>query len=153
MNSTAVIEPMQSINFELLRNDWPELASLAGFAEAYAHNDPVSSLTKLRSYCEFLAKAVHHQLRLPKLVRPGLLDLLDDSSFKAAVAPVVLTKMHALRVEGNRAVHNNEGDSSTALRLLKDAHDLARWLGVTFLGLDAKSIPTFTEPPVGGTVG
>jgi len=144
---------MQSINFELLRNDWPELASLAGFAEAYAHNDPVSSLTKLRSYCEFLAKAVHHRLRLPKLVRPGLLDLLDDSSFKAAVAPVVLTKMHALRVEGNKAVHNNDGDTSTALRTLKDAYDLARWLAVTFLGTDAASITTFSEPPAGGVVG
>jgi len=153
MYSKAVIEPMNSFNFEILRSHWPELASLAGFAEAYAHDDPVSSLTKLRSYCEFLAKAVHYQLRLPKLVRPGLLDLLDDSSFKAAVAPIVLTKMHALRVEGNRAVHNNEGDSSAALRLLKDAHDLARWLGVTFLGLDAQKIPVFTEPPVGGATG
>ena len=144
---------MQSINFELLRADWPELASLAGFAETYAHPDPVSSLTKLRSFCEHCAKAVRHALRLPHLTRPGLLDLLDDASFKAAVPRIVLTKMHALRVEGNRAVHNNEGDTTTALRLLKDAHDLSKWIAVTFGGVSVGDCPGFVDPPSGGAEG
>lgn len=35
---------MKSLNFEYLRSDWDELASLAGFAEQYAHADPASAL-------------------------------------------------------------------------------------------------------------
>lgn len=35
---------MKSRNFEILRGDWPELASLGGFAEAYVHDDPASAL-------------------------------------------------------------------------------------------------------------
>jgi hypothetical protein len=31
---------MKSANFEILRDGWPELAELGGFAEAYAHPDP-----------------------------------------------------------------------------------------------------------------
>lgn len=37
---------MKSRNFEILRTSWPELASLGGFAEAYAHDDPASALVK-----------------------------------------------------------------------------------------------------------
>jgi type I restriction enzyme R subunit len=121
---------MKSINFEQLRDRWSELADLAGFAESYAHSDPIAALSKLRMFCEQSAKAIRFELRLPKLYRPGLLDLLDDASFQEAVPRLIVSKMHVLRVEGNRAVHNNEGDTTTALRLLKDAHDLAKWLFV-----------------------
>ena len=58
---------MKSANFELLRPKWPELAGLGGFAEAYAHSDPIGAIGKLRIFCEQAAKSVHHDLRLPKL--------------------------------------------------------------------------------------
>ena len=153
MHSYADISVMQSLNFELLREQWPELAGLGGFAESYAHSDPVGAIGKLRSFCEHAAKAVRFKLRLPKLFRPGLLELLDDASFKASVPRVVISKMHALRVEGNRAVHSNEGDTTAALRLLKDAHDLAKWLYVSFAGGKASDCPEFVEPPTGGVEG
>ena len=43
---------MKSVNFEFLRDRWPELSSLGGFAEQYAWPDPESALVKLRSYIE-----------------------------------------------------------------------------------------------------
>ena len=141
---------MKSANFELLRPKWPELAGLGGFAEAYADSDPIGAIGKLRTFCEQAAKAVHHELRLPRLIRPSLLDLLEDASFRSAVPDVVISKMHALRIEGNRAVHGNEGDTTTALRLLKDAYDLGRWLFVTFAGGKVADCPAFAEPPPGG---
>ena len=58
---------MKSTNFEYLRPNWPELAGLGGFAEAYAHSDPVGSIGKLRVYCEHAVKFVRHTLRLPQL--------------------------------------------------------------------------------------
>ncbi len=144
---------MKSINFEFLRPKWPELASLGGFAESYAHTDPIGSISKLRAFCEQAAKFIHHELRLPRLVRPNLIDLLDDHSFQSAVPTVVVSKLHALRIEGNRAVHGNKGDTTTALRLSKETYDLARWLHVTYASGKAEDCPQFTEPSEGGAEG
>ncbi|HLJ09766.1 MAG TPA: hypothetical protein VKU82_01185, partial [Planctomycetaceae bacterium] len=149
----AANDDMKSINFEFLRPNWPELAGLAGFAEAYAHGDPIGSIGKLRTFCEETVQFIHFTLRLPKLFRPNLIDLLDDRSFQSAVPNVVLSKMHALRIAGNRAVHGGQGDTTAALRLLKDAFDLAQWLFITFGGGALADCPTFTEPPEGGAEG
>jgi hypothetical protein len=141
---------MQSINFEFLRAKWPELAGLGGFAESYAHGDPIGAIAKLRAFCEQTAKFIHHQLRLPRLIRPNLIDLLDDSTFQSAVPRVVVSKLHALRIEGNQAVHGNRGDTTTALRLLKEAYDLGRWLYVNFAGGRVEDCPPYTPPAEGG---
>ena len=55
---------MKSLNFEFLRQEWPHLASLAGFAEMYANTDPVSSLIKLRTYTEQIAEVIYEQFGL-----------------------------------------------------------------------------------------
>jgi type I restriction enzyme, R subunit len=144
---------MKSINFEFLREQWPELAGLGGFAETYAHRDHGASLGKLRTFCEQAAKSIHERLRLPRQVRPELFNLLDDDSFKAAVPGVVQNKMHTLRKAGNKAVHEGDGDRSLALRLLKDAYDIGRWLFVNFAGGRAEDCPEFIEPPAGGAEG
>jgi type I restriction enzyme R subunit len=141
---------MISINFEFLRPKWPELAALGGFGEAYAHSDPIGSIGKLRAFCEQTAKFIHHALRLHRLIRPNLIDLLEDSAFQSAVPPVVLSKLHALRIEGNHAVHGNRGSTASALRLLKDAFDLGRWLYITFDKGKVADFPAYTEPPEGG---
>ncbi len=43
---------MNSKNFEMLRHDYAELASLGGIAELYAQPDPASSLIKMRLFVE-----------------------------------------------------------------------------------------------------
>ena len=144
------IFPMKSINFEFLRSKWPELAGLGGFAETYAQNDPIGSIGKLRTFCEQSVLSIHHELKLPKLHRPNLIDLLDDSTFQGAVPRVVVSRMHAIRIEGNHALHGNRGDTTTALRLLKDAFDLGRWLYITFGKGKVEDCPPFTQPPEGG---
>lgn len=144
---------MKSINFEFLRSKWPELAGLGGFAEAYAHTDPLGSLTKLRSYCEQVVGWLHHELRLPKPFRANLIDLLDNQSFRDIVPDVVMSKLHALRIEGNKAVHTGAGNTTTALRVLQDAYNVGRWLYVTHAKGDAQGIPSFLVPPEGGAEG
>jgi type I restriction enzyme R subunit len=139
--------PMQSINFEFLKPNWPELAQLGGFAESHAHADPVSAITKLRMFCEQTVRTLHHTLRLPPLLRPNLVDLLEDTSFRDVVPPVVLSKLHMLRQGGNKAVHSNEGDTTTALRLVREAYELARWMHVTYAKGRLEDCPPFTPPP------
>ncbi len=137
---------MKSRNFEILRGVWPELASLGGFAEAYAHDDPVSALVKLRLFAENLTKDIYRELSLPKPERPTFVDLLTNQSFVAITPKVVLDKLHALRIHGNKAAHGEPATVRSALWLLQEAFDLGRWLFVQFGKGDAASIPAFVQP-------
>jgi hypothetical protein len=74
---------MKSANFEILRERWPELASLGGFAEAYIFDDPASALVKLRLYAENLTKDIYRDLALPKPDHATFVDLLSNQSFAA----------------------------------------------------------------------
>ncbi len=141
---------MKSVNFEFLRPKWPELAGLGGFAEAYVHSDPVGAILKLRLFCEQVVNWIHHHQRLPKPYQANLVDLLGNQPFKDVIPEVVLSKLHALRLEGNRAAHGNKGDSTVALRLMKEAHSVGRWVYVNFGSGKVEDCPSFVEPPQGG---
>lgn len=134
---------MNSVNFEILRNGWPELAALGGFAESYAHADPASALVKLRLFAENLTKDIYRDLRLPKPEQPTFVDLLKNHAFEAITPKVVLDKLHALRVHGNKAAHGEPVRAQHALWLLKEAHDLARWLCIQFGKEKADQLPPF----------
>src|ERR1700732_4822207 len=136
----------QSHNFEILRSNWPELAALGGFAEAYARADPASALVKLRLFAENLTKDIYRDLRLPKPDLPTFVDLLNNQAFSAITPRVILSKLHALRIHGNKAAHGEEAKPQNALWLLKEAHDLARWLLVRHGDAKATDIPGFTQP-------
>ena len=138
---------MKSINFEILRDGWPDLAAFGGFAESYAHEDPASALVKLRLYAENLTKDIYRDLRLPTPERPTLIDLLKNDAFTAITPKVVLDKLHALRIHGNRAAHGEPARVHQALWLLKESHDLARWLCIQYGTAKADQLPAFTQPP------
>lgn len=137
---------MKSVNFEILREGWPELAALGGFAESYTHADPASALVKLRLFAENLTKDIYSDVRLPKPDQPTFVDLLKNPSFTAITPKVVLDKLHALRMHGNKAAHGEPVRPQNALWLLKEAHDLARWLFVRYGEGEVKDIPPFKQP-------
>ncbi|GIW83139.1 MAG: hypothetical protein KatS3mg105_4946 [Gemmatales bacterium] len=109
---------MKSQNFEFLRTKWPELAGLGGFAEAYAHTDAVGAIAKLRMFCEQVVEWIHYDQRLPRPYQANLSDLLANQPFRDVVPEVVLSKLHALRKEGNKAVHGNVGNTEFTVLVL-----------------------------------
>lgn len=137
---------MKSANFEMLRGKWPELADLGGFAEAYAHADPASALVKLRLYAENLTRDIYRDHQLPKPDLATFVDLLNGQAFTAITPKTVLDKLHALRVYGNKAAHGEEAKAQNALWLLREAHDLARWLLVKSGLAKPTSIAAFQAP-------
>ena len=137
---------MKSANFEILRDGWPELAAFGGLAESYAHADPASALVKLRLFAENLTKDIYRDLRLPKPNQPAFVDLLKNDAFTAITPKVVLDKLHALRIHGNKAAHGEPVRAHHALWLLKEAHDLARWLCIQYGKAKADQLPAFTRP-------
>lgn len=144
---------MDSLNFEYLRPIWPELAGLGGFAEAYAHSDPIGAISKLRMFCEQSVEWIHHNQRLPRPHQANLSDLLSNQPFRDVVPSVVQSKLHALRKEGNKAVHGGTGDTTSALRLLREAYNIGRWLFVTYGNGNAEDCSEFVDPPEGGVEG
>ena len=139
---------MKSVNFEILRDSWPELAALGGFAESYAHADPASALVKLRVFAENLTKDIYRDLRLPKPQQPTLVDLLKNDAFVAITPKVVRDKLHSLRIHGNRAAHGDPVRTTHALLRLQEGHDLARWLCIRHGKAKAGQLPAFSDPPV-----
>jgi type I restriction enzyme R subunit len=145
-----VFDGMRSLNFDFLRPKRPELAALGGFAENYAYPDPVSALVKLRSFAEQMVLAIYHELGLPKPFQWNLNDLLNETTFDQAVPHVVVSKLHALRINGNKAAHGEKGSTQTALWLLQEGFDLGRWFFLTFDGGTTAQCPRFLPPSSGG---
>ncbi|TRZ69281.1 MAG: DUF4145 domain-containing protein [Comamonadaceae bacterium] len=140
------IDIMQSQNFEFLRNTWPELASLAGFAERYAYADPQSAQTKLRNFAERCVDIVYSKLSLPRTPMSKFMELLSNDAFEAVTPKVVIDKLHAIRIHGNKAAHGDKVTEQSAQWLLKEAFDLGRWLFVTYNKGDAATIKDFEQP-------
>lgn len=141
---------MKSANFDILKDGWPELAALGGFAESYTHADPASALVKLRLFAENLTKDIYRDLRLPKPEQPTFVDLLKNDAFTAITPKVVLDKLHALRMHGNKAAHGEQVRTQHALWLLKEAHDLARWLCIQYGKAKAGQLSAFVQPSAPG---
>lgn len=145
--------PRKSVNFEFLRPRWGDLAALGGFAEQYAHPDPQSALVKLRLFAERMVDGIYQRLGLPKLPQAHLIDLLNNDVFRAVTPAVVLDKLHAVRIHGNKAAHGETISRNTALWLLRECHDLGRWFFVAYMDGDQADCPSYQEPPAGGLAG
>lgn len=137
---------MKSINFEFLRETWPELADLGGFAEQYVWPDPSSALVKLRSFVEFIVLRIYREYNLPKPDQPNLFELIKNDAFCGDIPKTVLDKLHAIRINGNKAAHGESYQSKTALWLIKESFDLGRWLYITVGAGTIGACPEFQEP-------
>ncbi len=126
------MESMKSINFEFLRDSWSDLAALGGFAESYAHNDPQSALVKLRMFAERMVLGIYRKLGLPRPPQSNFIDLLNNDTFKAVAPKVILDKLHAIRIHGNKAAHGEKVSQRTALWLSVDVKKDVAFLSNVF---------------------
>jgi type I restriction enzyme R subunit len=136
---------MKSTNFEFLREKWPELASLGGFAEQYAWPDPSGALVKLRTYIESLIHRFYDENSLGKPLQASLIDLLNQDEFKQSVPPVVLGALHSIRLAGNKAAHAEPTHRFNVYELLHNAFDLGRWLYIVSGGKQ-QDCPAYKAP-------
>lgn len=136
---------MKSINFEFLREKWPELASLGGFAEQYARLDPSSALVKLRTYAESMIYRFYDENTLPKPFPATLHDLLNTHEFRHAVPTVVLSAFHGLRLAGNKAAHGELIHRFNVMDLLENAFHLGCWFFM-INGGKREQCPEFKPP-------
>ncbi|WP_242521804.1 DEAD/DEAH box helicase family protein [Motiliproteus sp. SC1-56] len=133
------------MNFEHLRQQWPALADLGGFAETYAYLDPQSALVKLRCFVEKLVGEVYRELKLPAEPNANFMDRLTNASFMAVAPKVILDKLHLIRMHGNKAAHEGDINASTSVELVKDAYHLGCWFFMS-QGGSREQCPEFQPP-------
>jgi len=138
-------EIMKSTNFEMLRNKYPELAEIGAFAEYYSYPDPASSLVKLRSFVEVLINYIYQEYGIPRPWQPNLNDLLNNDAFRSVIPSVVLDKMHAVRIHGNKAAHGEKQTAQKAHWILKEAYDLACWFYIAVVKGKREDCPDYQD--------
>lgn len=144
------MQDLTSLNFEPLRSVWPELSNMGGYAEHYAHSDPESSVVKLRNFAERVVDHIYSKLKLQRAPQSNFIDLLNNASFKMVATDLPLDKLHLIRKLGNRAAHGEGVQAEDAVRCVREAWQLARWLHVTFLAGQPEDFSDFKIPPAEG---
>lgn len=137
---------MLSDNFVPLKSRWPELYQHAAFAERYVFADPHTAAIKLRCFAEVLVGLLYRDLRLPSEPTDGFFEKLKYPAFQDVVGYIVLQKLHALRMIGNKAAHGGFIDASVSLSLIEDAYLIGQWFYKTYSGESTDSYPPFTAP-------
>ena len=113
-------------NFGFLDRCDERVAHLARQAEHYVHTDPDSCLFKLRLMVELMAKRLV-SLSMPNLIETDLSTMLGALERDGSLPRRQADGMHAIRRDGNAAVHGNTTPTPTAMRRLRDAHGLSGW--------------------------
>ncbi|MDI3323391.1 DEAD/DEAH box helicase family protein [Pontibacterium granulatum] len=144
---------MKSMNFEHLRNNWPALADLGAYAETYACTDPQSALVKLRCFVEKLVGEIYKDLKLPIQPNSTFMDRLNNNGFTSVVPRVILDKLHAVRIHGNKAAHEGDVSVSTAVWLVEEAYYLGCWLFVAQGEGSRETCPDYQAPKLDSSGG
>lgn len=113
-------------NFSFLEQYDERVAHLAQQAEHYVHSDPDSCMFKLRLMVETMARTLA-SLQLPHLVSADLGSMLGGLQRSGVLPRRQADGMHAIRRDGNAAVHGSPTPVPTAMRRLHDAHRLSAW--------------------------
>lgn len=138
---------LTSLNFEILRHQWPEIAALGAMAEKYVYSDPQTSLVKQRGMVELMVRWLYRKERLPLGFRPNLHDLIQGDAFLSIMPTAVVEKLNALRQFGNKAAHGEKCDSARALWMLKESWLVSCWLYVRYDKGNQTDCGTFQNPP------
>ena len=146
MSFNKIKMTIKSKNFRFLEEKLPELACLADFAEEYVYSDPASSLVKLRSFVEKSIHIIYAELGLRESEYANLNELMNDPQFTQMISPELLTKLHAIRMNGNKAAHSHQVSTESAKWLLKEAYDISKWMHLSFNGGKLAEINPFIIP-------
>ena len=138
-------------NFEILNQQYPELAKLGSQAESYVYSDPASAAVKLRIFSEKLVNLIYRFQRFHQEERWTHFDRLENPEFKDNVDKNIVKKLHAIRVKGNSAAHKDSLKSEDALWLLEETFYVACWFKKLYIGSDAMECGDFIRPVDEGT--
>ena len=116
----------QETNFKFLERFDKRVAELAKQAEEYVHTDPDSCMFKLRLMVETMAKKLT-SLQMRGDISKDLGSMLGALERSGTIPRRQADSMHAIRRDGNAAVHGSATPPPTAMRRLKEAYKISGW--------------------------
>ena len=135
-------------NFRFLSKEFPILANLGMLAERYIHDDPNTSLFKMRLFGEKIVETIFeiHQLDFPyENTALRRLNVLQD---EAILEENILGLLHTVRKSGNQAVHNGKQSDEQAMGLLFSVFKIAKWFYESYSNLNEDiGLIKFHKPP------
>ncbi|MCH2161264.1 MAG: DUF4145 domain-containing protein [Phycisphaerales bacterium] len=134
-----------SSNFEYLDPYDPRVARLAAQAETYVHEDPEACLFKLRLMIETMARTLA-KVRMSQYISADLGAILGMLEREGLLSRRDADRLHAIRRDGNAAVHGDPLPKPTAMRRLHDAHQVGAWYA-RMIKRGAKVKPPAFVPP------
>ena len=117
---------MSDTNFDFLDRFDKRVARLAKQAEKYVHTDPDSCMFKLRLMVETMAKKLT-SLQMRGDISKDLGAMLGALERGGIVPRRQADCMHAIRRDGNAAVHGSPTPIPTAMRRLQEAYKISGW--------------------------
>jgi type I restriction enzyme R subunit len=146
------VSSIRTGNFEFLDTYDGRVAKLARQAEDYVYLDPDSCLFKLRLIIETMARTVV-ELQSPNYATSDLGTMLGALQRSGILPRSTADSMHAIRRDGNAAVHGSITPSPTAMRRLHDLHRLSRWYCATVKRGAKVRIREFIPPSMPASTG
>lgn len=137
-----------SNNFGFLQEHDPLLLQLCLAAERNYHDDPNTTVIKLRQFGEAVVRHLAAVFNLTTTTEQTQADLLKTLQVRRLIDRNVAELLHYLRREGNQAAHEFQSTPQQAKSALKIARELAVWFHRSFAKGDARSfkVGPFTEP-------
>lgn len=116
-------------NFDLLETVDKDLYKYAKDAEYYIYKDAQIVLIKLRCFAEKMVIIISKQLHISIDYNENLLDKMKNPVFIENIPNEILTKLHLLRMKGNKAAHGEviNYKQEELLNLLKETYLLGKW--------------------------
>jgi type I restriction enzyme, R subunit len=133
---------LASPNFAHLQTCDEQLVRFGALAETYLADDPNTSLIKMRQFGELLAKHVATQMGLYDTEKEeSQYELLRRLRDEGVLTQELYQLFGEIRRVGNAASHDNQGDQTTALNILKMGWQLGIWFQRTYFKQDFEAGP------------
>lgn len=129
----------------MLSAQWPLFSKLGKQAEQNVYHDPNVSLIKIRLLAEQMTEALFSLERLTPWNLDNQFDKLRELERKGVLDTEIANVLHTIRKIGNKAAHDNYGNTTEAMSMLRYAHYLSNWFMEVYGSLDFIAT-TFEEP-------
>ncbi|WP_421918857.1 DEAD/DEAH box helicase family protein [Marinifilum sp.] len=113
-------------NFHFFNTEFSDLAKLGQLAERNLHEDPQTTMSKLRLLCERIASYIC-QLESFEIETTVQFERLNFLKKEDIIPGRVLQHFHSIRKLGNKAVHYNEASFDDSLLRLRQAWNVSVW--------------------------
>lgn len=139
---------LESQNFGFLKKHDPLFLRLCESAERNYHDDPNTTVIKLRQFGEALVKHLAAVFDIEITPERSQADLIKTLQFRRLIDRNTVELLHYLRKEGNCAAHEFDTTPQQAKSALKIARELALWFHRSFGGMNARDFKAgaFVEP-------